>query len=275
MARVRSGDRFEVAVLVACLIVSVLLFAFAQTQAGRVLTRVELALLWPADAVRGFFEGVVGERRENERLKQELAVLRQQQMLWNREQVDEGPGVERTPEVPRLHAAGLHPARVLGTSGEPWPLVYHLSAGSRDGVAVGQPVISPEGLVGRIEVVDGRTSSAALITDPLLAVACEVVPGGVRGVLRFRLSGRPGLYLEHVPLTDTVHVGEQVASSGMSQRFPSGILIGTIVRLGLDPGGLVQEIQVNPAAPLSRLREVLILTDSTQWVAPLFPRVNR
>ena len=121
MARERSGDRFEVAVLVACLIVSVLLFAFAQTQAGRVLTRVELALLWPADAVRGFFEGVVGERRENERLKQELAVLRQQQMLWNREQESRGPSVERTPKVPRLHAGGLHAARVLGTAGEPWP----------------------------------------------------------------------------------------------------------------------------------------------------------
>jgi rod shape-determining protein MreC len=257
MARERGGDRREVAVLAACLVFSGLLFAFGETPTGRMLTRVELALLWPADAARGFVEGVVVERRENERLKRELLQLRQQYLQYLQAQGDSARA-ERVTELSRKHGGTLRPARVIGTAGEPWPLVYHLSVGKADGVMIGQPVISPEGLVGRIEVVDARTSSAALVTDPLLAVACVVHPGGARGVLRFRLGKRPGLYLQHVPLTDTVSVGSTVATSGMSQRFPAGIPVGRVARVARDPGGLVQEIEVHPSAPLTRLREVFV-----------------
>jgi rod shape-determining protein MreC len=244
-------------VLVACLVISGLLFAFGYTPAGRLLTRVELALLWPADAVRGFVEGVVTERHENERLKRELFQLRQQYLEHLGEQGDSARA-ERITRFDDDRGESLRAARVIGTSGEPWPLVYHLSLGEADGVRMGQSVIAPEGLVGRIAAVDARTSSAALITDPLMAVACEVLPGGVRGVLRFRLGQRPGLYLEHVPLTDTVSVGATVATSGMSQRFPAGIPVGTVLRLARDPGGLVQVIEVQPSAPLTRLREVFV-----------------
>ena len=263
MVRERSSDRTEVAVLVACLLLSVLLFAFVQTQGGRLLTRAELVLLWPADAIRGFIEGVVFERRENEKLKQELTLLRTEQIRLQMRLGDTlRASAVRTFRAEELVV--LVPARVIGTAGEPWPLVYHLSAGRHEGISPGRPVLAPEGLVGRIEAVDSRTSSAALLTDPLLAVACEVLPSGARGVLRFRPSGRPGLYLHHVPLTDTVHVGEIVATSGMSQLYPPGIPVGTVARVERAPGGLVQEIEVRPAAPFARLREVFVYADSTR-----------
>lgn len=264
MARERGGDRREIAVLAVCLVFSALLFAFGNPPAGRLLTRVELALLWPADATRGFVEGVVAERYENEHLRRELFELRQQYLRALQEQGDSARA-ERVVEFRPQAGEALRPARVIGTAGEPWPLVYHLSVGKADGVMIGQPVIAAEGLVGRIEVVDEHTSSAALVTDPLLAVACEVLPGGARGVLRFRLGQRPGLYLEYVPLTDTVSVGAAVATSGMSHRFPPGIPVGEVARVGRDPGGLVQVIEVRPAAPLARLREVFVdLTPPTQ-----------
>ena len=255
MARERGGDRREVAVLATCLILSVGMFVFSKGQSGRVLTRIELAMLWPADAARSFVEGILVDRRENENLKREIALLRREQLRLLQKQSGE-IGARRARRFSQQQIDALLPARVLASSGEPWPLVYHLSVGAADGIAVGQPVISPEGLVGRIVAVDPRTSSASLITDPLLAVSGEIVPGGARGVLRFRLAGRPGLYLDHVPLTDTVRVGDDIVSSGMSRGYPAGIPIGIVTRVGRDPGGLVQEIEVAPSAPLSRLREV-------------------
>jgi rod shape-determining protein MreC len=250
------------------LILSGLLFAFGHAPGGRLLARAELALLWPADWARGFIEGVVAERRENERLKRDIVQLRQQYLRLLQVRGDSARA-RRTAALGEAHGETLQPARVLGTAGEPWPLVYHLSAGADDGVLVGQPVIAPEGLVGRIDAVDAHTSSAALVTDPLIAVACEVLPGGARGVLRFRLGALPGLYLEHVPLTDTVSVGATVITSGMSQRFPPGIRVGFVARVDRDPGGLVQEIEVHPAAPLTRLREVFVHVDSTRQ--PVLP----
>jgi cell shape-determining protein MreC len=50
----------------------------------------------------------------------------------------------------------------------------------------------------------------------------------------------------------------------MSQRFPPGIPVGRVARVDRDPGGLVQEIEVHPTAPLTRLREVFVHVDSTR-----------
>ena len=271
MAWQRGSDRVEVAVLVSCLLASIFLFAFARTEAGRVVAQIEMALLWPADAVRAFVEGVVSERGENERLKAEIAILRTREIQLQRA-LGDSAAQRRNRAFLVAGTEALTAARVLGTAGEPWPLLYHLSVGERDGIRKGQPVLAPEGLVGRVEVTDGRTSSAALITDPLLAVASEVVPGGARGVVRFVIRGRPGLYLQHVPLTDTVRVGDQVATSGMSSRFPPGIPVGTVKRVGRDPGGLVQEIELEPSAPLGKLREVFVFTDTTSRELALWQR---
>jgi cell shape-determining protein MreC len=90
-------------------------------------------------------------------------------------------------------------------------------------------------------------------------------------VVRFRAEERPALYLFHVPLTDTVRVGDVVVTSGASTLFPEGLPVGTVARLGVDPDGLLQEIEVRPAAPLTRLREVFVVIDSERlgpWQLP-------
>lgn len=263
MARAKGGERREVLVLAVCLGLSVLLFAFAGPRSETTLSRLTTVLLWPADQVRGFVEGVFSERRENERLRREILLLRTLQVRADaaEEETVEPP----TPAFRQALERALVPGRVVGTAGEPWPILFHLAIGSRDGLAEGQMVVSAEGLVGRLVQVTPSTSAAALLTDPSLAVAAVVVPSGVRGVLRFRAEDAPGLYLHHVPLTDTVRVGEMVATSGMSLHFPPGVPVGRVSRVGRDPGGLVKTIEVRPLAPMNRLREVFVLVDSTAW----------
>ncbi len=263
MARAKGGERRELLVLAVCLALSAGLFAFARPESESLLRHLTTALLWPADQVRGFVEGVLAEHRENERLRGELILLRSivlRAQLGAQDSTGAPP-----PAVAHALDRALVAGRVVGTAGEPWPIRFHLSVGSRDGLAVGQMVVSAEGLVGRLVEVSPTTSAAALLTDPSLAVAGEVVPTGVRGVLRFHAEEVPGLYLHHVPLTDTVRVGERVATSGMSLHFPPGVPVGEVARVGRDPGGLVHTIEVRPAAPLNRLREVFVLVDSSAW----------
>ena len=263
MARPRGGDRREVFVLGACLALSAGLFAFARPDSGTLLRQMTTAVLWPADRVRGFVEGVIGERAENERLRRELLLLRSLQLRGQLASVDST--VASLPALDEQLSRALVAARVVGTAGEPWPILFHLSAGARDGLAPGQMVVSGEGLVGRLTEVGPTTSAVSLLSDPSLAVAGEIVPTGVRGVLRFHSDAAPGLYLHHVPLTDTVRVGEMVATSGMSLHFPPGVPVGRVARVGRDPGGLVHVIEVQPVAPLNRTREVFVLVDSTVW----------
>jgi len=160
--------------------------------------------------------------------------------------------------LPELHGLPLRPVEVLALGGDPAPTSATLSAGSRDGVRAGDALLTSEGLVGRVVEVWPRLSRAQLLTDPNMAVACEVETTGVNGILRWSYAPRPRLLLTAIPLADTIRVGEFVATSELSLRFPRGIPVGRVARIQVDASGLMQEVEVTPAAQLSRLRHAFV-----------------
>lgn len=153
----------------------------------------------------------------------------------------------------------LRPVEVLALSGgNLLPDAATLSAGRAQGVRVGDAVLTQDGLIGRVTEVYANLSRASLITDPNQAVACEVETTGVQGVLRFVPAPRPRLVLTAVSVADTVRIGEVIATSDLSVRFPRGIPVGTVMRIEADPSGLMQEIEVMPSAHLARLRHAFV-----------------
>ena len=114
MARPRGGDRREVFVLAVCLALSGGLFAFARPDSGTLLRQLTTAILWPADRVRGFVEGVVGERAENERLRRELLLLRSLQLRG--QLASEAQTAASLPTLDEALSRALVSARVVGTA---------------------------------------------------------------------------------------------------------------------------------------------------------------
>jgi rod shape-determining protein MreC len=171
-------------------------------------------------------------------------------------------------ETPRLRAQlglqawrglSLRPVEVLALGGgDVMPDAATLSAGRNEGVQIGDAVLTSEGLIGRVTESWPSLSRATLITDPNQAVACEVETTGVHGILRFVSSPRPRLLLSAVAIADTVRVGEAIVTSDLSLRFPRGIPVGTVARVNIDATGLMQEIEIAPAARLARLRHAFV-----------------
>jgi rod shape-determining protein MreC len=153
----------------------------------------------------------------------------------------------------------LQPVEVLALGGgDPVPSAATLSAGRSNGVQVGDAVLTSDGLIGRVSEAWDDLSRATLLTDPNQAVACEVETTGVHGILRFIPTPRPRLVLSAVGLADTVRVGEMVVTSDLSLRYPRGIPVGRVSRIEQDPTGLMQEIELTPAARLGRLRHAFV-----------------
>jgi len=210
-------------------------------------------LFAPLDRVVLVADRMAAGWRENQRLQQRTAEL---ELEVERLRADgiENRRLRDLMELPTRRLGPLRPVEFLSLSGEPIASAATVSAGTRHGVEVGDVVITAEGLVGRIGEAYPFQSRVVLLTDPGSAVACEVESTAVLGVLRFVMAPRPRLMLTGIPLSDTVRVGQRVMTSALSSRFPRGLFVGTVERVTQDTNGLMQYLELKPAARMSRLR---------------------
>src|SRR5439155_21947785 len=122
------------------------------------------------------------------------------------------------------------PVEILALSGEVLPTAATISAGRRQGIEEGDPVLTGEGLLGRIGETYDDLSRVTLITDPNSAVACEVESTRVLGVLRLAPSPHARLVLANLPLTDPAHAGQRLLTPGSSLHYPRGLAVGPAAR---------------------------------------------
>ncbi len=154
-------------------------------------------------------------------------------------------------------------AEVIGKEVSPYFRVVRvrIDRGERDLLRTGMPVISSEGLVGQIRRTFGRYSDVLLTVDRTSAIDVVIDRTGARGMLRG--TGESDRYMcriQYLARTDEVEVGDEIYTSGLGQRFPSNILIGSVTKVTRQDFGLYQEVEVQPAVNFSALEEVLVLT---------------
>jgi len=127
---------------------------------------------------------------------------------------------------------------------------------------VNQPVLSPDGLVGRVIAVAGPYAKVQLVTDRAASVGGMVLRTRRQGVVRGGSRGSGGLELDYVPLQADVRPGDRVLTAGIDGVFPRGIPIGTVV--SVEAGGqLFHRIQVAPAVDFGVLDQVYLLDFDT------------
>jgi rod shape-determining protein MreC len=123
---------------------------------------------------------------------------------------------------------------------------------------VNQPVLSPDGLVGRVITVSGPYSKVQLITDGAASVGGMILRTRRQGVVRGSRRGSGGLELDYVPLQADVRVGDRVLTAGIDGVYPRGIPVGTVVTV--EGGGqLFHKVQLAPAVDFGALDQVYLL----------------
>jgi rod shape-determining protein MreC len=232
-----------------------------------------LIRIWAVDAVTPFEKGIVwaqhgssnlwrnyfylrGVRQENRDLKQQI-----QQMEIERVRLSEDANQAR-----RLQAllgfkeqfiARTVAAQVIGSSGSEQSRSVYIDKGTNAGLKPDMAVITGDGVVGKILRVFQSTSQVLLLNDQTSGVGAMLEKSRLQGVLRGTPAGE--IVLEKVMSDETVPSGEKVLTSGGDQIFPKGLPVGTVTKIS--PGSeLFLNIRVKPAADLSRLEEVLVIT---------------
>ncbi|WP_287129861.1 rod shape-determining protein MreC [Candidatus Cyanaurora vandensis] len=148
-------------------------------------------------------------------------------------------------------------AQVIGRNGDHWWRTLVLNRGTTDGVALGNPVTAPGGLIGEVVAVSDRTARVLLVSDPLSKVGVQVNRTGAMGVVTgtYRSEG----ILEFFDSQSQVKLGDTVVTSGLSSRFPGNLPVGKISRLP-DKRTEVLQATVQFTAPLDGLQWAFIHT---------------
>ena len=144
-----------------------------------------------------------------------------------------------------------------------------LDKGTDAGIAVGNPVVAGEGLVGRITSASKKRSTVLLLTDPASEVGVRLETGEP-GVAKGR-AGSDLLTLDFVsPDVKEVRKGGVVTTAGLQNAlFPAGLPVATVLSVEQTPGDLDQKIALRPLVNVNRLEflDVLMWT-GTPVVAP-------
>lgn len=132
-----------------------------------------------------------------------------------------------------------------------------LNVGSRNGVKKYMPVVSADGLIGIIEVVESRHSQVLLVSSPVIRIAAKTLGDpNVAGTLHGETADR---LVMDVFGSDEVHTGETVVTSGFSEDIPAGIHIGTVVESRDEPRYGKRRVLVEPSAKIGNINEVFVI----------------
>lgn len=156
----------------------------------------------------------------------------------------------------------LKPGRVVLRDPASWWRTVQINLGSRDGMVENLPVLTPDGLVGRITSVGLTRSQVMLVGDPACRVAAVIDnPKRDQGVVGVAAGVFDGSLVEmnFIPKDSAVVPGQKVKTSGEGGFFPGGITIGTVAEAHPVEYGLFTQAQIKLAAHLGGLEEVWVL----------------
>jgi rod shape-determining protein MreC len=222
-------------------------------------TPLERALVWAqtstGDVWHNYFY-LRGVRAENRALKAQIERMSLERVRISQD-ADQARRLQALLGFKEQFISQTMAAQVIGGSGSELSRSVFIDKGSRDGLKPDMAVITADGIVGKVLHVYRSTSEVLLINDQSSGVGAILDQTRLQGILNGTPAGE--LVLGRVMSDETVPPGEMVLTSGGDSIFPKGLPIGKVAKI--TPGSdLFLNIHVRPAADLSRLEEVLVVT---------------
>ncbi len=169
----------------------------------------------------------------------------------------------------------LIPAKVIARDPSSWWSSVLVDRGSSDGITRDQPVLTVEGLVGKVIEVMQNNARVLLLVDENCKVSGWLKETGYYGIVQGNiLSGGAGApcRMLFVDRFAALKENDKVLTSGLGGIFPKGILIGTVTAVAPSSDSrkttLYQELYVAPAVDLARIDEVFIGVGVRPQAAP-------
>jgi len=212
-------------------------------------------------------------RQRNTELEAEVSRL-QSEIIGLKQQISETEILSALVDFARVHPENQYiAASVIGRDPSPFIQYVIINRGSDDGLRRGMPVVTQQGLAGRVAAVTAAAARVQLITDPAVAINVKMEPSKVAGVLKGSIVGE--VYLDMIPQSAEIQPGELVLTSGLGGNYPPDILIGQVTGVQQQATELFEKATVQTVVDFSKLEILLIITNFRPVdISPLIPTPN-
>lgn len=216
---------------------------------------------------------VASIRQRNAELEAEVARL-QTQMIELQQQVTETQILSALVDFARASPENTYKAAtVIGRDPSPFLRYVIINIGSNDGIRRGMPVVTEQGLVGRVDAVTADAARVQLIADPSSAVNVSLQNSKTEAMLVGSITG--DLSLDMISQDVTVQPGDVVLTSGLGGGYPPNILVGQVISVRKLDYELFQQATVQPIVNYDQLQFVLVITNfKPVELAPLIPTAS-
>ncbi len=198
-------------------------------------------------------------RQRNAELESEVGRLRtqvialQQQVADNQVLTTLLRFVQDNPENQYVTAA------VIGRDPSPFLHYVIINRGSDQGLRRGMPVVTQDGLVGRIAAVDSAAARVQLITDAASSINIRLQKSGAEAMLVGQVAGTVALQM--IPQEAKIEVGDVVVTSGLGGDYPPNLLIGQVTGVRKRDYDIFQTASVQPLVDFRQLNIILVITN--------------
>ncbi len=226
----------------------------------------------PAGYIAGLFKDVANMRetyKENEQLKIALAQYTREKAKFNLME-DRIAQLEKdlqfTEAQKNKYNYSYHIAQVISVNADTVNRTLVLDLGERDGVKAGQSVISVDGMVGVISHVSNFTSTVKLITtmdvkDPNsngIAVT-SMNNHATFGIIDNYDEASKMLVMSQIKQEDPIKVNDQIVSLGDTDKYPQGLIIGTVKSVEESKFGKTKTAMIDPAAEFQDWKQLFVV----------------
>ncbi|HOQ00179.1 MAG TPA: rod shape-determining protein MreC [Acetivibrio clariflavus] len=211
------------------------------------------------------FEDIDKLRKENEVLKQKVHEL----VYENEKLIDlkiKNEELRRALDIKDQYSTmDMVGANIIAKDMGNWFDIFTIDRGTKDGIEIDYPVVTSNGLVGRVMQTDLFTSKVISIIDEDSSISARLSKTSdlvvVKGDRKLKDQGL--CIMNYIPADADVSAGDRVETSGVGGIYPKGILIGTVKEVRQRTNELDRYAIIEPVVDFKRLEEVFILKPKT------------
>lgn len=153
-------------------------------------------------------------------------------------------------------------ARVINNSISKTNNFITINKGENDGVKIDMGVISQKGVIGIVSAISPNRAIVLPILNPNTRIGCKVLNSNAYGILMWEGDDPRYAYLKDYPKYESFQKGDTIVTSGFSQMFPEGLMVGTIEDAKSQTNDNFNSLKVRLSTDFTTLKDVILINDS-------------